>query len=89
MNIKREVGSEDDVKAAVVDLKKVIEEGEGGEADTIIFIGITCGLSAPYVAAQFDCIFTFYYCSFLIIFSFFFLCSFFFFSSFLSEIERR
>lgn len=40
------------MKAAVVDMKAVI----GEETETVVYVGITCGFSAPYVAAQLDCI---------------------------------
>lgn len=39
---------EDDIEKAVEDLKKLTEEKE------FVFIGITCGLSAPYVGSQID-----------------------------------
>lgn len=45
---------EDDVASAIRDLQflenQLVEQG----SQKIVFIGITCGLSAPYVAAQLD-----------------------------------
>lgn len=47
--IQAREGAEDDPHQAVVDLKNVMEDAEHG-----IYIGVTCGFSAPYIAGQLD-----------------------------------
>jgi N-acetylmuramic acid 6-phosphate (MurNAc-6-P) etherase len=47
--IAAQEGSEDDAVQAVEDLKAVI-----GDAKQVAYIGVTCGMSAPYVAGQLD-----------------------------------
>ncbi|GAB4324165.1 MAG: hypothetical protein Kow0059_19670 [Candidatus Sumerlaeia bacterium] len=47
--IRAQEGAEDDPAAAVRDLQR-LEQPER----TIVYIGITCGCSAPYIAAQLD-----------------------------------
>ncbi|KAF2073181.1 hypothetical protein CYY_005498 [Polysphondylium violaceum] len=42
-------GAEDNISQAIVDLESQINPD-----DTLVYIGITCGFSAPYVAAQLD-----------------------------------
>eukprot|EP01133_Synstelium_polycarpum_P002911 gene2911-3345_t len=42
-------GAEDDVVASVQDISRQVLPGH-----SLVYIGITCGLSAPYVAAQLD-----------------------------------
>lgn len=48
--IQAQESAEDDPELAVKDLKKVL----GEETEQGLYVGITCGLSAPYVAAQLD-----------------------------------
>lgn len=45
-------GAEDNISQAITDLKSQIKD-----EDTLVYIGITCGFSAPYVAAQIDYLF--------------------------------
>ncbi len=47
--IAAQEGSEDDPYQGVRDLKQII-----GDAKTVGYFGVTCGLSAPYVAGQLD-----------------------------------
>ncbi len=47
--IKAKEGAEDDPKQAVVELKQLFEGVERG-----VYIGVTCGFSAPYIAGQLD-----------------------------------
>lgn len=47
--IRAQEGAEDDPNQAVADLKSVIQN-----TDHIVYFGITCGLSAPYIAGQLD-----------------------------------
>ncbi len=49
--IAAQEGAEDDIKQAVLDLKELV--GRCG-ATHVLYVGITCGFSAPYVAAQLD-----------------------------------
>ena len=44
--------AEDDTARGVSDLRAVIERA--GAEDAVMVIGVTCGMSAPYVAAQLD-----------------------------------
>eukprot|EP01132_Coremiostelium_polycephalum_P001093 gene1093-1384_t len=44
-------GAEDDIHQAVTDIKGQISNDSN---DTLVYFGITCGLSAPYIAAQLD-----------------------------------
>lgn len=47
--------AEDDVTRARNDLDKILkEDGDDGSDVQLVYIGITCGLSAPYVASQLD-----------------------------------
>ena len=45
--------AEDDTARGVSDLRAVIERA-GAEDAPVMVIGVTCGMSAPYVAAQLD-----------------------------------
>jgi N-acetylmuramic acid 6-phosphate (MurNAc-6-P) etherase len=47
--IKSQEAAEDDVVRSIQDLKNMAEGYEH-----VVFIGITCGLSAPYVGSQID-----------------------------------
>ena len=47
--LKSQERGEDDTVAGVRDLLDLVE---GGEFDQLVYVGITCGLSAPYVAGQ-------------------------------------
>jgi N-acetylmuramic acid 6-phosphate (MurNAc-6-P) etherase len=51
--IEAQEHSEDDVELARNDLRRLVTSTQDDEA-LIVFIGITCGMSAPYVAAQLD-----------------------------------
>ncbi|EGG21677.1 hypothetical protein DFA_01563 [Cavenderia fasciculata] len=44
-------GAEDDTVAAIKDIQSVLDNRKN---TTLVYIGITCGFSAPYVAAQID-----------------------------------
>ena len=48
------VQGEDNVQKAVEDLIAKVEEGDAAGFTHYVYIGITCGLSAPYVGAQID-----------------------------------
>jgi len=56
--------AEDDVQRARRDLQRIIDEAKnehakqyGGDCEVLlVYIGITCGLSAPYVASQLDAV---------------------------------
>lgn len=45
--IKAQEGAEDDPNRAVEDLESIV-----GNAKRVLYIGITCGMSAPYIAGQ-------------------------------------
>jgi len=47
--IKAQEGAEDDPITAQKELEKIV-----GDAEKILYIGVTCGLSAPYIAGQLD-----------------------------------
>lgn len=47
--IKAQEGAEDDPHQAIVDLKEKI-----GNTRNVVYIGVTCGFSAPYIAGQLD-----------------------------------
>jgi len=47
--IKAKEGAEDDPNQAIVELEELFEDIERG-----IYIGVTCGFAAPYIAAQLD-----------------------------------
>ncbi len=47
--IKAQEGAEDDPHQAIVDLKNVI-----GTAKHVVYVGVTCGFSAPYIASQLE-----------------------------------
>lgn len=51
--IEAQEHSEDDVELARNDLRRVLASMADTDA-MVVFIGITCGMSAPYVAAQLD-----------------------------------
>jgi N-acetylmuramic acid 6-phosphate (MurNAc-6-P) etherase len=50
--IKSQEKAEDDVVQSIEDLKKVTDDDD--HCDFAIYIGITCGMSAPYVGSQVD-----------------------------------
>jgi N-acetylmuramic acid 6-phosphate (MurNAc-6-P) etherase len=47
--IQAQEGAEDDPKAAQADLARCISE-----AEDVFYVGITCGMSAPYIASQLE-----------------------------------
>lgn len=50
--IKSQEKAEDDVVQAITDLKAIGDDDEN--CTLVLYIGITCGMSAPYVGAQLD-----------------------------------
>lgn len=48
--VKAQEGAEDDASVAKADLSNVLAD----DATEVIYFGITCGLSAPYIAGQLD-----------------------------------
>jgi N-acetylmuramic acid 6-phosphate (MurNAc-6-P) etherase len=50
--IKSQEKAEDDVVQSIQDLKKVTDDDE--DCTVAVYLGITCGMSAPYVGSQID-----------------------------------